>query len=240
MWVLGGCLMTLILGLAGAGYGIHSFVQRVRSGSTTCLPSDFPSYPGSVYVDESFGLNDVYPGITCHLVLHSDDSMETVTAFYVTKLNTGPWQVGLSGNPPGSVIFQRVNNATPFGTVQVAAGDPQTVITIDTYTSTCLPLGFPRFPGAKFGGQSFDPTGGVTALRCHVVFVSNDSTSAVVSFYKAKLNSGKWHIDSSTGDRIQWVLLGGLKPGNGRNVLSHGTLSVGIGDDRSEIEVDSS
>lgn len=243
MWVLGGCLVTLILVGAGAGYGIYSFIQGVAHGSTTCLPSDFPRYPGSRYADEDFGLNNVYPGFTCHIVFDSDDQIDTVSAFYSTKLNTGSWQVTLNGKPPGRITFQRANNGTPFGTVQIANGTTTTAataITIDTYTSTCLPVGFPHYPGSRFGGQSFATGGAAVASRCHVVFLSKDRVAAVTTFYKSKLNTGNWQVRSSAGGQIEWVLLDGWTTRYGRRVSAHGTVTVALDDDRTDITVDSS
>lgn len=61
----------------------------MKQGSATCLPSDFPRYPGAAYAGFTFDLNGAYPGNTCHTVFESDDDVATVTAFYQGKLNTG-------------------------------------------------------------------------------------------------------------------------------------------------------
>ena len=147
MGVLAGCAVVLVLAGAGAGFGIYSFVQGIKNSSTTCLPSDFPKYPGSTTADENFGLYDVYPGFTCHMVLESNDDPGTVTTFYESKLSTGSWQVTLTDDPAGTIVFQPARNASPFGTVQVALASTHTEITIDTYTSTCLLIGFRITPG---------------------------------------------------------------------------------------------
>lgn len=231
MGVLAGCAVVLVLAGAGAGFGIYSFVQGIKNSSTTCLPSDFPKYPGSTTADENFGLYDVYPGFTCHMVLESNDDPGTVTTFYESKLSTGSWQVTLTDDPAGTIVFQPARNASPFGTVQVALASTHTEITIDTYTSTCLLIGFPHYPGAKFGGQSFDATGGDTGRRCHVSFLSNDSVNAVVSFYKAKLNTGSWRVWSTTNDQIEFRLYRGFK------IVAGGTVTITPGDGRTKINV---
>lgn len=231
MGVLAGCAVALVLGGAGAGFGIYSLIQGIKNYNTTCLPSDFPKYPGSTTADENFGLNDVYPGFTCHVVLDSNDDLDTVASFYMGKLNKGSWQVTLTGDPAGTIVFQPARNASPFGTVQVAAASTHTEITIDTYTSTCLLTGFPHYPGAKFGGQSFDATGGGTARRCHVAFLTNDSVKAVMSFYKATLNTGNWRVWSTTDDQIEFRLYRAFK------IIAGGTVTITPGDDRTKIDI---
>ena len=231
MGVLAGCAVVLLLGGVGAGFGIYSFIQGIKNYSTTCLPSDFPKYPGSTVADENFGLNNVYPGFSCHMVLESNDDLDTVTTFYTSKLNTGSWQVTLTGDPSGTIVFQPARKASPFGTVQVALASTHTEITIDTYTSTCLLTGFPHYPGAKFGGQSFDVTGGDPRFRCHVTFLSTDSIAAVTSFYKANLNAGDYRVWSIAGDQIEFRLLRGYKP------IAGGTVTITLGDDRTKITV---
>jgi hypothetical protein len=228
--VLAGCLTVVVLTVAGVGYGIYSFVQGVKNGSNTCLPSDFPRYPGAVYARFSFDLNGAYPGSTCQAVFESNDDVAAVTEFYQSKLNTGAWQVTSLGTQAGTINFQPAKSAAPFGTVQVAVGNPHTEITIDLFTSTCLPLNFPIYPGAKFGGQNV-AVGGVNSA-CHVVFVSNDSVAAVIAFYNRELNTGNWHVTSSAAGQVSFRLK------NGKKTVSSGTVAVAIGGDRTEIKVD--
>lgn len=230
--MLAGCAVVLLLAGAGAGYAIYSIVQGIKSGSASCLPSDFPKYPGSTYADESFGLNDGYPGFSCRVVLESNDDINAVTGFYLSKLSSGSWQVTLSGNPPGTIDFQPAKNATPFGTVQVATASTHTEITIETFSSTCLLQGFPHYPGAKFGGQNYVATGDDHGRRCHITYLSKDSVRAVTSFYKAKLNTGNFRVWSISGDQIEFRLLrGGYKP------IAGGTVTIASFDDRTQITI---
>ena len=227
--MLAGCSTVVVLTVGGVGYGIYSFVQGVKNGSNTCLPSDFPRYPGAVYARFSFDLNGVYPGNTCHAVFESTDDVASVTAFYQSKLNTGDWQVTSNGDPANQVTFQPAKSAAPFGTVQVAVSNTHTEITIDLFTSTCLPLGFPTYPGAKFGGQSAE----VGATRaCHVVFVSNKSVAAVTAFYQRALNTGNWQVTSSTAGQV------GFRLRNGKRTVASGTVTVAVSGERTEIKVD--
>jgi hypothetical protein len=230
VWVLAGCSTVVVLSVGGVGYGIYSFVQGVKNGSITCLPSDFPRYPGAVYARFSFDLNGAYPGNTCHAVFESSDDVATVTAFYQSKLNTGAWQVTSLGTQADTVNFQPAKSVAPFGTVQVAVGNTHTEITIDLFTSTCLPLNFPMYSGAKFGGQNAEVGGGRNA--CHVVFVSNDSVAAVSAFYVRELNTGNWQVTSSAASQV------GFRLRNGKMTVAFGTVAIAVSGDRTDIRID--
>ena len=172
VWVAG-CSIVLVLTVVGIGYVVHSLANGFRYGSFTCLPSDFPRYPGATFAGQLYQIGGTHPGNTCHIVFESNDDVETVTAFYQSKLNSGDW-VTSSGNPAGQVSFQVAKNAQPFGTVNVAVSTMHTEITIDLFTSTCLPRNFPMYPGAKFGGQNYDVN---AYAKCHIVFESTRSGS---------------------------------------------------------------
>ncbi len=220
----------VVLTAAGVGYGIYSFVQGVKNGSNTCLPSDFPRYPGAKYASFTFDLNGTYPGNTCHSVFESNDDVVTITAFYRSKLNTGAWQVAPIIDHSDTVTFQPAKSDSPFGTVQVALGNAHTEITIDLFTSTCLPLNFPRYPGAKFGGQNAGQSD--VGYSCHIVFVSSDSVSAVTAFYKRELNTGNWHVTSSAAGLVGFSLK------KGKSTLATGTVAIALSGDSTEVMVD--
>jgi hypothetical protein len=232
LWVLAGCSTVIVLTAVGAGYGIYSFVQGVKNGSNTCLPSDFPRYPGAAYARFAYELNGAYPGNTCHAVFESNDDVATVTAFYQSKLNTGAWHITPIGNQAGRVNFQPAKSAVPFGTVQVAAGNTHTEITIDLYTSTCLPGKFPMYPRADFGGQNEGQDGSSTRNGCHVVFVTNDSVAAVTAFYRKVLNTGNWQVTSSAVGQV------GFRLRNGKMTVASGTVTIVVSRERTEITVD--
>jgi hypothetical protein len=231
VWVLAGCSTVVVLTAAGVAYGIYSFVQGVEHGSRTCLPSDFPTYPGAVYAEFTYDLNGAYPGNTCHVVLQSSDDVAAVAAFYQSKLNTGAWRVTPSGNQAGTLTFQPTGSTVPFGTVQVTFGNTRTEITIDLFTSTCLPLRFPRYPGSKFGGQS---TGVDVTKFCHVVFVSDDSIAAVTTWYENELHTGSWQVTSRAAGQV------GFRLRNGKRTLASGTVTLVVSGERTEIKVDAS
>jgi hypothetical protein len=228
-WVLAGCATVLVLGLVGVGYGAYSFVHGFLSGSQTCLPSNFPRYPGAVPEAWSFDLNGTYPGNTCHMAFQSNDDVEAVTAFYESKLNSGDWRVTRSGIPAGQINFQPAREAQPFGTVNVTVGKTRTEIAIDLFTSTCLPLGFPMYPGAGFGGQSSQVNG---ARECHIVFESNDSVATVTRFYQSNLNSGNWQVTSSASSEIHFRLT------NGKRTIASGTMNFAVNRERTEVTID--
>jgi hypothetical protein len=228
--VLAGCSTVVVLTAAGAGYGIYSFVQGVKNGSNTCLPSDFPRYPGAKYASFTFDLNVTYPGNTCHSVFESNDDVVKVTAFYRSKLNTGAWQVAPILDHSDTVTFQPAKSDAPFGTVQVALANAHTEITIDLFTSTCLPLNFPMYPGAKFGGQNASQS--AVGYACHIVFVSNDSVAAVTAFYKRELNTGNSKVTSSAPGVVGFRLM------NGKITLATGTVAIALSGDSTEVTVD--
>lgn len=241
MWVLAGCSTVVVLTVAGVGYGIYSFVLGVKNGSNTCLPSDFPRYPGAVYARFSFDLNGTYPGNTCQAVFESNDDLATVTAFYQSKLNTGDWQDISSDIQTDKVNFQPAKSETPFGTVQVAVSGTHTEITIDLFTSTCLPLNFPTYPGAKFGGQNVDV--GARRYACHVVFVSQDGVAAVTAFYERELNTGNWSVTSRAAGQVGWRLTNGKRSCVNSIctepiTTASGTVAIAVTGDRTEITVD--
>jgi hypothetical protein len=229
VWGLAGCATTVVLATAGVGYWAHSLVNGFLSGSSTCLPSDFPRYPGAVPREWTFDLNGTYPGNTCHFVFESSDDVGAVAAFYESKLNSGNSRVTTSGNPAGQINFQLAREGWPFGMVKVAVGKTRTEITIDLFTSTCLPLGFPMYPGAGFGGQSSQ----VNAVRmCHVVFESNDKVATVSAFYQRNLNSGNWQVTSSAANEIHFRLR------NGKMTVASGTVNIAVSGARTEITID--
>ena len=229
-WLAGGCALLLVIGVVGAGYGIYSIAHSISSTNFACLPSDFPRYPGAKYASFTFDLNGTYPGNTCHSVFESNDDVVAVTAFYRSKLNTGDWQVAPILDHSDTVTFQPAKSDAPFGTVQVAFGNAHTEITIDLFTSTCLPLNFPRYPGAKFGGQNAGQSG--VGYACHIVFVSNDSVAAVTAFYKRELNTGNWHVTSSGSGVVGFSLK------NGKSTRASGTVAIALNGDLAEVTVD--
>jgi len=165
----------------------------------------------------------------CRLSVQSNDDVATVTAFYESKLNTGAWQVTSSAGQGGKITFQPAKSATPFGTVQVLVSSTHTEITIDTFTATCLPLNFPKYPGARFAGMNKE-TGAISG--CHAVFATNAGAAVVTAYYKSNLNSGRWRVTSSSENQVAWRLT------NGKRTDASGTVRISANDAGTEIDVD--
>ncbi len=90
-----GCIVVIVLAIAGLSLGANSLISRLQHGGFSCLPSDFPVYPGATYAQENFNLNagapTPTPGNTCQMVFESNDSAGTVLDFYQSRLDSGGW-----------------------------------------------------------------------------------------------------------------------------------------------------
>ena len=235
-WVLAGCATVLVLAVVGVGIGYpaYAFINRFFTGSHTCLPSDFPLYPRATTADFTFGVNGTNPGFSCNVVFESNDDVATVTAFYQNKLNTGDWWVTTSDEQAGNVTFQFDRDAQPFGTVNVTLGKTHTDIAVDLFAHTCLPSGFPRYPGSGFAGQSYNVSG---TGECRVAFVSNDSPAKVIAFYQHNLNTlgfGTlgWEITSSSAGEIQF------RHRNGKRYDAGGTMTIAASRNQTMVNID--
>ena len=132
-WVAGGCALLLVIGLVGAGFGVYSLVNSFSRGGFACLPSDFPSYPGtSVAGQTNYVGAAVAPGDSrsCRMILESADDVATVTAFYNDNLSTGDWQVTAFISSAGQIQFHRVSRPATVGLVQLFGKGQQTEIRI--------------------------------------------------------------------------------------------------------------
>jgi hypothetical protein len=119
-WLVGGCGVLLVLGVIGAGFGIYSLVNRFQNGAFSCLPSDFPNYPGASVVSENTKVGaGMSAGDTtrCTIVLDSNDDVATVTTYYEAHLNSGDWTVVSSDSANGAIDFQRKSRPHTVGTV---------------------------------------------------------------------------------------------------------------------------
>jgi hypothetical protein len=119
-WLVGGCGVLLILGAVGAGFGVYSLVNRFQHGGFSCLPSDFPIYPGASLVNENTQIGTEFsPGDNsrCNMTLDSNDSVGTVTTYYEAQLNTGDWTIVSSDSANGVISFQLKSRPQTVGTV---------------------------------------------------------------------------------------------------------------------------
>lgn len=123
-------------GMVPSGYRRpdQALLRRRRRGGFSCLPSDFPSYPGATVtnVNSSFGTG-VAPGDSksCRVTLASNDDVAAVTAFYEQKLGSGDWKVTAFVSSTGEVRFQRVSRPATVGIVDLLGRGQQTEIQIN-------------------------------------------------------------------------------------------------------------
>jgi len=137
-WVAGGCAALLVLTIAAgvvvAILGWHSLVERFQAGGFSCLPSDFPKYPGATYAGQSYDLNaNTTPGNFCEMKYRTSDNPDTVLGIYYARINSGHWEVVSNEGRP-EIDFQNTQNHRKHGSVKVAAGDAYTEITVDYYS----------------------------------------------------------------------------------------------------------
>jgi hypothetical protein len=132
-WVAGGCAVLLVLGLIGAGVGAYNLFNSFQHGGFTCLPSDFPSYPGATVSSEyTYVGTNVAPGDSkqCRMVLESTDDSATVTGFYNEKLSSGDWKVTAYIASMGQIQFQRVSRPQTVGVIDLLGRGQHTEIHI--------------------------------------------------------------------------------------------------------------
>jgi hypothetical protein len=136
-WVAGGCALLLVLGVVGGIAGVISLANSFQRGGLSCLPSDFPKYPGvTVQNQRTYVGTGVPPGDTrsCNIALQSNDDVATVTAFYSEQLHNGDWKVTNFDRSSGQIKFQRVSRPLTIGTVELLGRGQHTEIRIELYS----------------------------------------------------------------------------------------------------------
>jgi hypothetical protein len=137
-WLAGALAASLLLIIGGAAYGTYTLVNRFQSGAFSCLPSDFPHYPGASIVGESTSLNgpSVPAGDTksCFMTLISNDSIDAVGPYYQGQLDSGDWVVDSTDYAKGTIHFHRKSRPTTAGTVEPHRLGQQTEILIVLYS----------------------------------------------------------------------------------------------------------
>jgi hypothetical protein len=119
-WLIGGCAVLLVLGVIGAGFGVYSLVNRFQHGGFSCLPSDFPTYPGASLTNENSQIgNEFAPGDNnrCSMVFNSNDDVATVTTYYESHLSSGDWTIVSHDAANGVLGFQRKSRPQTVGSV---------------------------------------------------------------------------------------------------------------------------
>ncbi len=132
-WVAGGCALLLVIGGAGLVWGAVSLVNRVQQGGFTCLPSDFPKYPGATVTREyTYVGTNVAPGDSreCQETLQSNDDSTAVTDFYSSNLESGDWNITANDRTIGEIKFRRASRPQTVGVVALLARGQHTVIEV--------------------------------------------------------------------------------------------------------------
>src|SRR5260370_29133133 len=115
-WVAGGCALLLLLAVAGVLVGGVTLVRTFQGGGFSCLPSDFPSYPGgTVAVEHTYTGPAVAPGDSksCLMSVDTNDNMPKVESFYTEKLSRGDRK--LISHTLGEMRFQRGSRPASVG-----------------------------------------------------------------------------------------------------------------------------
>jgi hypothetical protein len=137
-WLAGALAISVILIIAGVGYGAYTLVNRFQGGVFSCLPSDFPSYPGAIVAGQS--TNYYGPGVpagdtkVCRMTLIADDPIDTVSAYYHDRLESGDWILDSMEPIKGTFDFHRFSRPKTAGTVEPHQLGQQTEILIVLYS----------------------------------------------------------------------------------------------------------
>jgi len=124
-----GSIVTLLL--AGTGLAaLSSAYGRLGAGvfasgaSSSCLPSDFPSYPNAALVTSLRAFS------VCSTVYTTTDSSADVLAYYQAQLGQYPWRVTGGSGDQGTVDFARQDGAKGSGEVSVSQARNATQIQV--------------------------------------------------------------------------------------------------------------
>lgn len=119
--------MLLVLGVAGSVYGVISLAQRFQQGGLTCLPADFPHYPGSFVSSATTSVGSAHQ---CRMTFESSDPVTTVEPYFESHLNSGRWTVISADPTTGTITFSRVLQSQVHGTVKASPSSRGTHIEV--------------------------------------------------------------------------------------------------------------
>lgn len=141
-WLAGGLTLSLLLIAVAAGYGVYSLANRFQGGAFSCLPADFPSYPGTRVITESTSMGpSLPPGTTheCRMILETNDDVTVVGPYFNRHLNSGDWKListrytgGTSTSQPlmSMIKFHRTSQPQTTGSIEFSQPRRQTEILI--------------------------------------------------------------------------------------------------------------
>jgi hypothetical protein len=106
---------------------VGSLGKGPSAGGTSGVPKDLPVYPGAglIGVNE----NDTPVGTTLIASWDADASLDTVTAFYSTRLNQQPWAITDTNPPDWTWAFQR-SDGKMDGLIRLSAHSSRTRIDV--------------------------------------------------------------------------------------------------------------
>lgn len=132
-WVGGGCLVLVLIVVVAILVSGAALINSLQRGDLTCLPADFPKYPGATVagVHTYFGTN-VAPGDShdCQMTLESNDDVSTVTDFYAGRLDSGDWTVTANDTGNGIIRLRRRSRPATVGEIQLFGRGQHTEIQI--------------------------------------------------------------------------------------------------------------
>jgi hypothetical protein len=130
--VLGGCGVALVLVAGLSILAAISFFHNFQAGRYSCLPADFPIYPGASYqrVNSFVGTG----GNQCQVVLDATASSGDVEDYYQGHLGTGKWKIlGYDANQ-GVLSFGRSDSTRVHGTIGFLGHGSHTQLDIEVDT----------------------------------------------------------------------------------------------------------
>jgi len=125
-WLIGGCAVLIVIAIVVGILGLSSLVRNFTSGGYSCLPSDFPVYPGASVTAEN---ETVGTSTVCRMTYASSDDAGTVTDWYSSHLGEGDWQDSVDSST-GVITFHQVSGGNASGEVQLLGAGQHTNIEI--------------------------------------------------------------------------------------------------------------
>jgi hypothetical protein len=126
--------LFLVMSSIGAVWLLTSLVHSLQSADATCLPTDFPRYPGATIAAESFEMfgPNIAPGDTrkCVVGYQTSDDQATVTDYFASRLEVGDWRVTATNRDAGQIKFRRISKPSIVGTIDIAVKNDKTRISI--------------------------------------------------------------------------------------------------------------
>jgi hypothetical protein len=122
--IVAGAVASLLLAGTGLAFLSSAYSQLgnrlfTPGASSSCLPSDFPTYPGAARVTSLRAFN------VCTTVSTTGDTGIDVLTYFQTQLDKYPWRVTGGSALQGTVDFARQDGVNGSGEVSVSpSGNP--------------------------------------------------------------------------------------------------------------------